>query len=323
MKIIIPYRFWQIPHHILYDENMSFAAKWLWWYIQSKPDNWDFSSHRIIQETKESLNSVKKYLKELEDNWYLIRRRVRKENGTFDVIYQLDLWLNQDQSLVLDNVASNSNDKNTMAWDSESNQDHDTIHGNVVQYIRSISKNKSSIEETKNTRHKKTGEKTKDKAELIIQLFETQWLLSFDDIVSPAIQREYTPESIQQILHSFLKYYSANKDKIVTGFNIKSRFNTYCNNDEIYKRNILKKKIGWKWIENTTEEDYKSYIDQGFLQSPSCKFYTEQILPTLKTELEKQTFFITMDYIKNKWIGPRAWYQLWDWISKQLTLKWF
>lgn len=58
-------------------------------FIQSKPENWDFSAEKISRLLKEGLPSVKSALKELEENGYLARRRYQNSKGFWDVEYIL------------------------------------------------------------------------------------------------------------------------------------------------------------------------------------------------------------------------------------------
>lgn len=74
-KIDIRERYGTVPISILNSPLLSFKAKGLFAYIQAKPDGWDFSSKRIQNETKESIDSVQASLKELEANGLLIREK--------------------------------------------------------------------------------------------------------------------------------------------------------------------------------------------------------------------------------------------------------
>jgi hypothetical protein len=58
-------------------------------YIQSKPDNWEFSAERISKQVKEGLPSVISALKELENFGYLARNRYQNNKGFWVVDYLL------------------------------------------------------------------------------------------------------------------------------------------------------------------------------------------------------------------------------------------
>jgi hypothetical protein len=57
--------FTQVSNNIINDPNLSLKAKGLYAYIFSKPDGWEFSSHRIAKETKDGRDSIRNGLKEL------------------------------------------------------------------------------------------------------------------------------------------------------------------------------------------------------------------------------------------------------------------
>lgn len=89
MRLKIKNRFWIIPNLLLSDENISWKAKWLFWYLQSKPDDWNFSAERISKEAKDWLDSTKSWLKELELAWYLERKKFKNEKWQWDIEYTL------------------------------------------------------------------------------------------------------------------------------------------------------------------------------------------------------------------------------------------
>jgi hypothetical protein len=88
-KITISNRYGVIPVHLLNDTNISFKAKGLYGYIQSKPDNWDFSVRSIIAQSKDSKDSVSTGLVELEQAGYLKRVKKQDEKGLFEIEYML------------------------------------------------------------------------------------------------------------------------------------------------------------------------------------------------------------------------------------------
>ena len=53
-----------VPKIILCDTNISLKAKGLWAYIHSKPESWEFATHRIQTQTIERKGSIYKGLKE-------------------------------------------------------------------------------------------------------------------------------------------------------------------------------------------------------------------------------------------------------------------
>ncbi len=95
-KIMVGYA--RVPNTLLNDEAISLKAKGLFAYIESKPDDWDFSVERIARALKEGTSAVGDGIKELEKSGYLIRQRYQDEHGHWLVQYVLT-----DQVLPLEN----------------------------------------------------------------------------------------------------------------------------------------------------------------------------------------------------------------------------
>lgn len=65
-------------------------AKGLYVYIQSKPDDWDFSGDRIAKnETSDGRASIYAGLDELENSWYLHRIKWKNKLGQWEIEYVL------------------------------------------------------------------------------------------------------------------------------------------------------------------------------------------------------------------------------------------
>lgn len=67
-KLKISEQYGVIPNSVLHDAELSLKAKGLYGYIQSKPDGWEFSAERIMNECKDGLESVRAGLRELESS---------------------------------------------------------------------------------------------------------------------------------------------------------------------------------------------------------------------------------------------------------------
>lgn len=74
---------------VLTDDRLSFKAKGIFAYLQSKPDDWDFSSERIADDAADERDSVRSGLQELEYFGYLTRTKTSKGRGKFEVDYHL------------------------------------------------------------------------------------------------------------------------------------------------------------------------------------------------------------------------------------------
>lgn len=76
--------FTQVANTVLNDARLTLKAKGMFAYLFSKPDGWDFSSNRMVQDHKEGRKSMMSALRELELYNYL--RRSRLPDGKMDYI---------------------------------------------------------------------------------------------------------------------------------------------------------------------------------------------------------------------------------------------
>lgn len=66
-KLKIVNRYGITPNEVLNNKNLSWKAKGLYGYIQSKPEDWDFAVNRITEDAKDGRDGTANGLKELED----------------------------------------------------------------------------------------------------------------------------------------------------------------------------------------------------------------------------------------------------------------
>ena len=79
-----------IDNNIFKNKNLSYRATGLLTTMLSLPDNWDFTEMGLVALKKESRETIRKTLKELEECGYLIRTRNRDEKGRLtDTTYDI------------------------------------------------------------------------------------------------------------------------------------------------------------------------------------------------------------------------------------------
>jgi len=66
-KLIIKNRFGVTPHEVLLNKTLSWKAKGLYGYIQSKPEDWDFAVSRMAKDSKDAKDGTASGIKELEE----------------------------------------------------------------------------------------------------------------------------------------------------------------------------------------------------------------------------------------------------------------
>jgi len=88
-RIIIKRFFGAAPNDLLNNPEISFRAKGLYAFINSKPQDWDFSVESIANQNKEGKDAIRVAIKELESNGYLIRQKYKDSFGQFHIQYVL------------------------------------------------------------------------------------------------------------------------------------------------------------------------------------------------------------------------------------------
>lgn len=79
-----------IDNNIFKNKELSYRATGLLTTMLSLPDNWDFTEMGLVALKKESRETIRKTLKELEECGYLIRTRNRDEKGRLtDTTYDI------------------------------------------------------------------------------------------------------------------------------------------------------------------------------------------------------------------------------------------
>jgi len=88
-RITIKRFFGAAPNQLLNNPDVSFRAKGLYAFINSKPQDWDFSVESIANQNKEGKDSIRVAIKELEANGYLVRQKFKDSLGQFHTEYLL------------------------------------------------------------------------------------------------------------------------------------------------------------------------------------------------------------------------------------------
>ena len=78
-----------MSNHHLRDKKLSYKAKGLLSFMLSLPEDWDYSINGLVKVSKEGKKAIRAMLEELEENHYLIRKRIQLKNGQFDYEYYI------------------------------------------------------------------------------------------------------------------------------------------------------------------------------------------------------------------------------------------
>ncbi len=75
-----------IMNYIFKEKRLSLKAKGMLCYAISLPDNWKFSKRGIMTSCTDKESSIETALRELEEHFYLKRKRIR-DKGKFNTLY--------------------------------------------------------------------------------------------------------------------------------------------------------------------------------------------------------------------------------------------
>lgn len=70
-----------MSNHHLRNKKLSLKAKGLMSLVLSLPENWDYTTKGLASICRDGVDSISSAIKELEENGYIIRRRLRNKNG--------------------------------------------------------------------------------------------------------------------------------------------------------------------------------------------------------------------------------------------------
>jgi hypothetical protein len=73
-----------IPNSVIQDDELSDRARFLFCYMATKPDDWQFYQKPLAKALGYSLETLRKYLDELLESGWLMRETRRGERGRFD-----------------------------------------------------------------------------------------------------------------------------------------------------------------------------------------------------------------------------------------------
>lgn len=77
-----------VPNELVLDNSISDRARFIFVYIASKPDDWDFYMPSMCKELKLSEDTVRKYVKELTlSGWIINHGQQQLENGQWSAVY--------------------------------------------------------------------------------------------------------------------------------------------------------------------------------------------------------------------------------------------
>lgn len=78
-----------IPRELLFDSSLSDRARFVYCYMAAKPDDWDFNINVMATELGYCVDTLRKYIKELCNNKWLVKGRQEIDRKWGTVHYTL------------------------------------------------------------------------------------------------------------------------------------------------------------------------------------------------------------------------------------------
>ena len=127
-----------VPNSLLNEKQISFKAKGLYAYLNSKKDDWNFTIDLIAKNGKDGRDSVASGLKELEDFGFLERRRYKDDKGYFDIEYILK---SEPFEVIKYDNPSKENPYEENPYEEKADDIYNTINNNTINNNNIVSNN--------------------------------------------------------------------------------------------------------------------------------------------------------------------------------------
>lgn len=83
-----PVPFTQVAKLVMEDPKLSWRAKGVYAYMYGKPEKWDFNTIRMSTDATDGRDATRRALKELEEQGYLIRKKLGNGRVRYDLFYK-------------------------------------------------------------------------------------------------------------------------------------------------------------------------------------------------------------------------------------------
>ena len=205
-----------IPRELIFDNTLSDRARFVYCYMASKPNGWDFYMNPMAKEIGYSVETLRKYINELVENGWLVKGEQKNEGLFGAVTYTLN-----------DSKTQNEEESS----DGTKNSDTEKIrHGEIpTQYNIDII-------------HSRDDRKDKEERDLSLSKKDERYDANAD--------LSYVDSPYAAIWQEWLDYKKEIKKQYKTQRGAKSQYNTlikYANNNPILANAIVKISIEHSW----------------------------------------------------------------------------
>ena len=205
-----------IPRELIFDNTLSDRARFVYCYMASKPNGWDFYMNPMAKEIGYSVETLRKYINELVENGWLVKGEQKNEGLFGAVTYTLNDSKTQNEEESSDGT-KNSDTEKFRHGENPTQYNIDTLH----------------------SRNDRKGKEERDKS-----------LSKKDKRYDANADLSYVDAPYAAIWHEWLDYKKEIKKQYKTQRGAKSQYNTlikYANNNPILANAIVKISIEHSW----------------------------------------------------------------------------
>ena len=205
-----------IPRELIFDNTLSDRARFVYCYMASKPNGWDFYMNPMAKEIGYSVETLRKYINELVENGWLVKGEQKNEGLFGAVTYTLNDSKTQNEEESSDGT-KNSDTEKIRHGEKTTQYNIDTLH----------------------SRDERTDKEERDKS-----------LSKKDKRYDANADLSYVDAPYAAIWQEWLEYKKEIKKQYKTQRGAKSQYNTlikYANNNPILANAIVKISIEHSW----------------------------------------------------------------------------
>ena len=205
-----------IPRELIFDNTLSDRARFVYCYMASKPNGWDFYMNPMAKEIGYSVETLRKYINELVENGWLVKGEQKNEGLFGAVTYTLNDSKTQNEEESSDGT-KNSDTEKFRHGENPTQYNIDTLH----------------------SRDDRKGKEERDKS-----------LSKKDERYDANADLSYVDAPYADIWQEWLDYKKEIKKQYKTQRGAKSQYNTlikYANNNPILANAIVKISIEHSW----------------------------------------------------------------------------
>lgn len=283
-----------IPRELIFDNTLSDRARFVYCYMASKPNGWDFYMNPMAKEIGYSVETLRKYINELVENGWLVKGEQKNEGLFGAVTYTLN-----------DSKTQNEEESS----DGTKNSDTEKIrHGEIpTQYNIDI------IHSRDDRKDKEERDKSLSKKD---ELFEECWI-AYRRKGSKAKSKTYwnklSNEERKRVLQHIKSYVSVRDLSYQKDFERYLRdkiFDTVIvNGNQIVYDPNCETDLEYHPYGNTSimwNEQYKCYSYIGYFDGTLCDGYTDDNRPDgAFVRLNNARGTITWSKDEKKWIHKK------------------